>query len=642
VKHGILTRIKMAGDSDRGVILPVVIGLGLAMLLLVAVGMSSATSGLLKTNNDEDIKSAVAAAYAGVEDYQSRLALDSTYYKFGNPAAPFSVASAAGLTLPAVGASNYNAAFDASAGGAWANILDPTPGASVGASTGSSFRYEVDTTNYASQGIIRLLSTGRVGNVTESLVANLKQSGFIDFLYFTDFETSDPILNSATRNVTLTDGTGRNICEVHAWEVPTRSSSCPVISFVKSDELAGPVHSNDTMVICGTKFDSTVTSSQPTSPFYQKGAGCNAPAFYNQDGTTVNTAGAVAYEKSLDLPPTNAQMKKETRSDLPSDVPNPGCLYTGPTQITLLAGGKMNVISPYTKATQTTATAATSPLPAKCGTIAALQSTAGATIPVLDLNLIYVQTVPNSSSDPNYWAATATPTGLTCLSATSNDTYTGGWKFGTVQYPLPSEDLPDSSTTDTPAYSCRNGDVFVKDGPLTTDKLSGHMTIATDNYVYVTGDIKYNDPTSDILGLVGQNAVWVWNPIICATYQTSGGVTQCKTGSYQTGNNREIDSALLSVAHTFTVQNSNGGDIGLGTKGTLTVDGSITQKFRGAVASSNSAGTILTGYVKNYEYDSRFRSTAPPKFLTPTSTTYGVTQYAGTKAAYKADGTQIP
>jgi hypothetical protein len=391
------------------------------------------------------------------------------------------------------------------------------------------------------------------------------------------------------------------------------------------------------MVICQTTFDSTVTSSMPTAPFYSKASGCTNPVFHNPDGS-VNASGAVAYEKSLDLPPTNSQMKKETRSDLPSDVPNPGCLYTGPTQITFLANGKMNVISPYTKATQTTATAATSPLPTKCGTLAALQSTAGATIPVLDLNLLYVQSVPSVSTDPNYWATGTTPAGLTCISSTSGSTYSGGFKFGTTQYPAVNEVLPVSSTTDTPAYSCRNGDLYVQD--QVGAKFSGHMTMASDNYVYVTNDILYNDPTSDILGIVGQNAVWVWNPIKCTNYTNSG--TVCNAWAYITGNDLEIDSAILSVAHTFAVQNYDGGDAAnLGAKGVLTVDGSITQKYRGTVATTSS-GTIVTGYSKSYGYDTRFRSTAPPKFLTPTSTTYGVTQYAGIKTAYNADGSPTP
>jgi hypothetical protein len=91
--------------------------------------------------------------------------------------------------------------------------------------------------------------------------------------------------------------------------------------------------------------------------------------------------------------------------------------------------------------------------------------------------------------------------------------------------------------------------------------------------------------------------------------------------------NREIDAAILSVAHTFQVQNYP-----YGARGTLKVYGAIAQKFRGTVASGSN------GFVKTYEYDTRFRNIAPPKFLTPTSTTYGVTQIATVPAAFKANG----
>jgi hypothetical protein len=628
MKHGIDTRIKMAGASERGVVLPVVIGLGLAMLLLVAVGMSSATSGVIKTNNDENIKGAIAAAYAGVEEYQSRLALDSTYYKFGNPTAPFSLSSAVGLSLPA--GSQSNPAFDATQGGSWATIPNPDGSA---AATGAAFRYEVDNSDYASKGVIRLLSTGRVGNVTESVVANLKQSGFIDFLYFTDYETIDPILTS-NRNVTLANG--KNICEVHLWETPTRSSSCPRIQFGSFDTLAGPVHSNDTLLICGSTFLGTVTTSSISNPLYDKPNGCGAPVFKNPDGSA-NPSGAVNYEKSLDLPPTNSQMKKETYTDIPADVPNPGCLYTGPTTITFLSGGRMNVVSPYTKATQTNSASTVGTAPSKCGAISALRSTSGATIPVLDLNLVYVQAVPSTAGDPNYWGASSTPSGLSCLTqsgvapSTGNSTYSGGFQFGGTQYPLANELLPASSTSATPAYSCRNGDLYV------SGTLTGHTTLASDNYIYVTGDITYNDKTNDILGLVPLNALWVWNPITATRSNKSTSYNYAAGG-----NNREIDAAMLSVLHTVQVQNYDGNGTGLGSRGTLTILGAIAQKFRGTVATAYSNGVVATGYAKNYEYDERFRYTAPPKFLTPVSTTYAVTQYAGVKSGYLYDGKPVP
>lgn len=89
---------------------------------------------------------------------------------------------------------------------------------------------------------------------------------------------------------------------------------------------------------------------------------------------------------------------------------------------------------------------------------------------------------------------------------------------------------------------------------------------------------------------------------------------------------------MLSVAHTIQVQNH---DKATNTsRGTLTVVGSMAQKFRGPVGT-----TSPTGYNKNYKYDPRLTYSAPPKYLTPTSTTYGTTQIAGVPSAFSADGT---
>jgi len=602
---------RMRGPRDRGIALPVALGLGMVMLVLVAGGMAVATNGVTKTDTDENWQGALSAAYAGVSEYQSRLANDSTYYKFGNPASAFSATSASLITLPSDWKTS-NPAFGTTINDPWAQVpVDPSAASTA---QKSYYRYEVDISSYANQGIIRLRSTGRVGTITRSIVANLKQTGFIDFLYFTDFETTDPVFSSTYRN-NIDPSTGRNVCELHLWQTPSRPSGCGTIQFGSADVLDGPVHSNDTMTICGSTFKGTVSTSNPTTPKYIKPSGCSNAKFKVTSDPSVT--------KTLDMPQTNAQMKKETQSDLPQDVPRPGCLYTGPTTITFTVvngQGKMRVWSPYTLKTQT-ASDNTGTTPSQCGAISDLRSTSGALIDVLNLNLLYVQSVPSDPSDPNYWAPGSTPSGLTCLTSNTGN-YSGGWKFGSFQYPVTNEVLPASSSTDTPAYSCRNGDLFV------SGQLKGQTTLAADHYIYATGNITYSDSSSDILGLVGQNAVWVWNPIV-------------KSGSnssyYLSANNREIDAAILSVTHTFQVQNYDGGTAKVGTRGTLTVLGAIAQKFRGTVATTSN-GTITNGYVKDYEYDDRFHNTAPPKFLTPVSTTYGVTQYASVKAGFNADG----
>jgi hypothetical protein len=324
------------------------------------------------------------------------------------------------------------------------------------------------------------------------------------------------------------------------------------------------------------------------------------------------------------MPPTNGEMKKEVRTDLPSEVARPGCLYTGPTKITFNAGGTLTVRSPWTIKTRVAGSPATSgTTPAECGGVGTaagqLGSVGGATITVPPQNLIFVQNVPSITTDPNYWATSSYPTTVDCSRAwwqtavsCTGDAGTTGVGNG-IGYPgsngTRKEEAPSSSS-----YGYRNGDVFVE------GNLKGAVTIAAENYVYVTGDITYQDPSADVLGLVGNNAVWVWNP-----------VTSTNT-SVLNNTNRRIDSALLSVAHTVQVQNYDQG----GDRGKLTVNGAIAQKFRGIVRSGSN------GYAKNYVYDPRLRYIAPPKFLSPISTSYGVSVLVEVKSAFTADGRPNP
>ncbi|MCU1579256.1 MAG: hypothetical protein JWP19_1460 [Rhodoglobus sp.] len=580
-------------DGDRGVALLIVISVGMVMLILVATGMTVAMGGLRKTDTDQDWNGALDAAFAGVEEYQSRLATDSSYYTYGDKTAPFSVLTGSTkLTLPT--GATANPAFGLGVSGTWASVPGSTPVA--------NFRYEVDNSDYTTTGGIRIRSTGRVGQVTRSIVADLKQSGFIDYLYFTDYEVQDP------------DQTGLGQCATHIWE--GRSGGCAAIRFGSTDVIDGPVHSNDTLTICQTTFNGKVTSSNPGLPMVITPSGCSAATYAVGTGPL--------YQPEITMPATNAQLKKETRNDLTgSEVPLPGCLYTGPTVITFTSDGKMNVKSPWTLVTNYSETSGVaSSSPAACGTpgtaTGALGSVDGATIDTIPSNVVYVQNVPTVATDPNY--RSTTPANFSCVNSNA------GWTFGSssttlTQYPAANEITPSGSTSTKPAYGCKNGDVFVK------GTFKGAMTIGAENYIYVTGDLTYSDASKDILGLVGNGAVWVWNPM-----KSSGG-SNPTISPLLTDSGRTIQAAIISVLHTFQVQNYDQGSL----RGTLTIKGSIAQEFRGPV------GTVgATGYVKAYKYDSRLAYLAPPKFLSPVSSSYGVSQFADVPAAFLATGATAP
>ncbi|MBX3067845.1 MAG: hypothetical protein KF867_08275 [Cryobacterium sp.] len=555
------------GNSEHGYVLVVVIGIGMVLMILATVLATSAISGTMKARQDQAWNSALSAAYAGIDEYQSRLSNDSFYMQYGNPSANFSTGSS--LILPT--GTQENPAFGIGTTGTWATV--------AGSGGKAKFRYEVNTTEYLETGIIRVRATGLVNGVTRSLVADLRQTGFIDFLYFTDYEIQDPEISGESSS-----------CVKYEWA--GRSTSCTKIQFGKNDVVNGPLHSNDTLYICEATFNGAVTTSN-SSPsggrLYDIPSGCGTASF----------SSGIAYSPTVGMPSTNAKMKRETRSDLTANgVPSPGCLYTGPTSVVLNSNGTMTVKSPWTKKTQIAGDPATSgTTPAMCGSIADLKSSSGATITVPDKNMVYIQNVPTVSSDPNYWG--------TYESGRPSCAYRGN----SLGYPISNE------SASTSAYGCRNGDLFIR------GTTHGKVTFAAENYVYVTGDITYSNSSTDVLGLVGNNAVWVWNPM------------DRYGDKLLSGSDREIDAAIISVAHTFQVQNYEY----TGKRGTLTVKGAIAQKFRGPVGTS-SGGVIVNGYVKDYNYDPRFKYTAPPKFLNPDTTTYGVTTWMDTPAAMNPDG----
>jgi Tfp pilus assembly protein PilX len=181
-----------------------------------------------------------------------------------------------------------------------------------------------------------------------------------------------------------------------------------------------------------------------------------------------------------------------------------------------------------------------------------------------------------------------------------------------------------SSSTNVNYSSCSGtnclGDVMVSNA-ATNGGLAGQLTIAAANDVIITGNITYHQyPTgNDVLGLIANNDVSIYHPVSNGS-NASGSTT-----------NLRIDAAILSLNHSFYVQNWDVGS----PMGNLTVNGVIAQKYRGPVGTFGGGGnTIQSGYNKDYNYDTRLKYLTPPYFMNPLQSAWVRNSFAELKPAF--------
>jgi Tfp pilus assembly protein PilE len=170
------------------------------------------------------------------------------------------------------------------------------------------------------------------------------------------------------------------------------------------------------------------------------------------------------------------------------------------------------------------------------------------------------------------------------------------------------------------AESTSCGNVYV------SGTYSGNLTIAAQNDIIIAptnitnaanppgnndASLKRATGSTGVLGLIAENFVRIAHRVTPSPRTDPDTCTNVNSTAYPNIGNVTVQAAILSVQHSFTVDNYGCGSA----EGNLTVIGAIAQNFRGTVGKVNGPG-----YIKDYNYDDLLKFRSPPYFLSPLAT----------------------
>ncbi len=537
-----------------------IIALGVMVVtsLLLAGTLIGVDNDLHLTNTSTNQKKAYYAAIAGIDDYQFHLNANPEYWT--------TCTGASNVAVPNTTDESYSIVLVPAEGSPYSKCEPTNANASMIQQTGTA------------AGTFRIDSIGVSGNQTQSIVATIKHEGFLNYVYFTEFETSDPV---QYENASAYAGCAKHYKAREEWEEeePQKKNGieCNVISFGANDGVHGPIHTNDKAAICGEPvFGRSPEDKVEFDGGWYASCGGGKPKFVG----TYTTEG-----KELRTPPTDKTL-----------ISSAGYTFTGRTEITLNA----NLANP-----------------AEANTITVTTKEGGSwktsTKAWPSSGVIYV----NNGTSPSC-TQTYTPFGPTYELTTQNENcgdayvhgnYTQSLTIGTANDLIIDGNIRTTTTEEIPTGLATLGLIaenFVRVyKPVKVTYKAG--SCESGDTKIATGECKYEN-----------NAKICHAPTLNASEaEKELGV---KFGGAQSG--PIIDAAILAINHEFIVDNYKCGPF----LGYLNIYGALGQEFRGIVWESNGNGEH--GYDKNYNYDNRLRVLSPPHFINPVDSAWKVQREA--------------
>jgi hypothetical protein len=290
--------------GEEGFTMIIAIGVMFVTGLLLVAAFTIANGDARNSHHSATEKMAYYAALAGIQQYEYKLEAEPNFWETCN-----TIES----TVPAEKEASYVAAPVPATGQAACN--EASPFTSMIESKGlyaNTFR--VRSTGYAGpEGKFGVKGTG---SARRTVIATFGVTGFLQFVYYTNFEQMDPSLY-ANNGSGASCAKGRSCtykelaeeCRGKYW--PTWSAekiSCKTINFVSGDQLEGPFHTNDAPSIEGAvKFGRSghvpTDSVEMVQGSYGSGSGCPSKGAIYYTATGCYTKG-----QSFEAPPTDTSL----------------------------------------------------------------------------------------------------------------------------------------------------------------------------------------------------------------------------------------------------------------------------------------------------------------------------------------------
>ena len=303
--RGLIARLR---GGEGGFALPAVLMALVIVTTIGAVVLSSVTRDLPIAKADQGRKSALDAAQSGLAWYAFQLEQDPAYWTRCTNVPRINATTPAPVNdrWSGVGADTRIKRAIPGSGGQYTIELLSNRDAGYSRCIPSTESPTATAASMLTDGTtLRIKATGFADGEVRSVIGTFKRRSFMDYVYFTDFETNDPVTYSSE----AMRGWAATACARYYRDGRSAqrygSSSCGEIQFTTGDAIRGPLHTNDELLACGkpafgrNKTDRIEVSG--ASPGWRS-AGCS--------GTSPTFTGLKqAPAPPLALPPTNASLQ---------------------------------------------------------------------------------------------------------------------------------------------------------------------------------------------------------------------------------------------------------------------------------------------------------------------------------------------